>query len=270
MNTSSPATIVLVGCGKMGSAMVQGWTSKNLLKHAYILDPNGLPEELQGNDRISLETAENIDFSTIDAVILAIKPQIMADVCANLKPYIDENTPLLSIAAGQSIAKLQSYFQENQPVIRSMPNTPAAIGKGITAAITSHTVSHETKTLAEQLLQASGDMIWLDDEAQMDAVTALSGSGPAYVFYLMEVMMQAGKDIGLSAKNADKLARQTVIGAAALAETENKTSAAILRENVTSPGGTTAAALEKLMDGRMQELFSEALTAAKDRSIELS
>ncbi|NQZ13365.1 MAG: pyrroline-5-carboxylate reductase [Alphaproteobacteria bacterium] len=270
MNTLSPATILLAGCGKMGSAMVQGWISKNLLKHTYILDPNGLPDELQGNDCISLETPENIDFSTIDLVVLAVKPQIMADVCATMKPHINENTPLLSIAAGQSITGLQSYFQENQPVIRSMPNTPAAIGKGITAAITSHTVSHETKSLAEQLLQASGDIIWLDDEAYMDAVTALSGSGPAYVFYLIEIMTQAGKDIGLSAQHAEKLARQTVIGASALAETENQTSAATLRENVTSPGGTTAAALDKLMDGRMQELFTEALTAAKDRSIELS
>lgn len=271
MVSMKPLRIILVGCGKMGSSMMQGWLKNNLIESAYILDPHGIPDELKGSDKLTYTTAiTDIDMSSIDLIVLAIKPQIMESVCKNLAPHVPQTTPLLSIAAGQSIASISKYFKENQPVIRSMPNTPAAIGKGITAAISSHTVSHETQVNVSNLLESSGQLIWLDDESQMDAVTALSGSGPAYIFHLIEVMTQSGVHIGLSEKNATQLARQTVIGAAHLAEAQSNTPANVLRENVTSPNGTTAAALEKLMDGRIQDIYDEALSAAKARSIELS
>lgn len=271
MPNNRPLRIVLVGCGKMGSSMMQGWLKNNLIESAYILDPHGISEELKGNDKLThAQSTADIDMSVIDLIVLAVKPQIMETVCQDLAPHVPETTPILSIAAGQSIASITQYFKENQPVIRSMPNTPASIGKGITAAITSHAVSHETKLATTALLTSSGELVWLKDESQMDAVTALSGSGPAYIFHLIEVMTQSGIKLGLSEDQAIQLARQTVIGAAHLAEAQSDTPAAILRENVTSPGGTTAAALEKLMDGRLQDIYDDALNAAKERSIELS
>lgn len=264
--------IILVGCGKMGSAMMHSWLKSNLVNHAFILDPHEISSDLKENERLThINNAQNLGDFTPDIIILAVKPQIMHDVCSNLSPYISNNTPIMSIAAGQSIQSIRSHLsQENQPVIRVMPNTPAAIGKGISAAISSHGVSHETKTNVSALLQATGEIIWLKDENQMDAVTALSGSGPAYIFYLIEVMTKSGIKIGLSEEQSSKLARQTVIGSARLAEEESNVPASTLRENVTSKGGTTEAALEKLMDGRMQDIFDEALLSAKKRSIELS
>lgn len=271
MPLSQPLNIVLVGCGKMGSSMMQGWLKNDLIKHSFILDPNGISEELKGNEKLThAQTVADIDMSTINLIILAVKPQLMEAVCKDLAPHIPATIPLLSIAAGQSIRRITKYFLENQPVIRSMPNTPAAIGKGITAAITNHNVSHETKQAVTALLKSSGDLIWLNDEAQMDAVTALSGSGPAYIFHIIETLTRSGVHIGLSEAHATQLARQTVIGAAHLAEAQNQTPACVLRENVTSPNGTTAAALDKLMDGRLQDIYDEALSAAKARSIELS
>lgn len=266
-----PLHIVLVGCGKMGSSMMQGWLKNNLIESATILDPHGISEELKSSDKlVHAQTAADIDMSVIDLIALAVKPQIMKVVCNDLSPHVPETTPILSIVAGQSIARITKYFKENQPVIRSMPNTPAAIGKGITAAISNHSVSHETEKAVTALLTSSGELVRLDDESQMDAVTALSGSGPAYIFHLIEVMTQSGIKLGLSEEQAIQLARQTVIGAAHLAEAQSETPASNLRENVTSPGGTTAAALEKLMDGRLQDIYDEALSAAKARSIELS
>lgn len=255
----------------MGASMLQGWLSKNLVQTAYIIDPNGVPEYFTGNKRVIHES--NIDalpFKDIDLVILAIKPQIMAQICKELADHIHEATPLLSIAAGQSLSGMAQHFKEGQPIIRSMPNTPAAIGAGMSAAISNHTVSHETKALVQALLRASGEFIWLDNEPLMDAVTALSGSGPAYVFHLIETLSKAGERIGLSAEQAAIMARQTVIGSASLAAHDSKTTPSELRKNVTSPGGTTEAALKVLMDGRLQDIYDEALLAAKNRGIELS
>jgi len=202
--------------------------------------------------------------------MLATKPQIMDNICAGLKDHLHKDTLILSIAAGKSIAYFEGYFGNDHPIIRTMPNTPAAIGKGITVACPNAAVSAAQKKNAETLLKAGGLVDWLEDENLLNAVTALSGSGPAYIFHLIETLAKTGEQIGLSRDLAEKLARQTVIGSAALAEDDEGTPASQLRKNVTSPGGTTQAALEILMDGRLEEIYKEALNAAKTRGEELS
>lgn len=271
MSVSTRYHIALVGCGKMGASMMHGWLKNDLIGHGYCLDPNGLPDPFQQEKRVSLlPHPGDLKSLALDLIILAVKPQIMPTVCGDIASYIGETTPILSIAAGQSIATIAKYLHPDQPIIRAMPNTPAAIGKGMTAAITGQNVSRETKSSITALIECSGDLVWLDNETQMDAVTALSGSGPAYVFHLIEVMAEAGINLGLPSDQAQQLARQTVIGAAYLADDQKDLSARVLRENVTSPGGTTAAALDVLMDGRLQDIYNEALLAAKNRCLALS
>ncbi len=264
--------IGLAGCGKMGSAMVRAWLDRGLVSSLDILDPNGLPDFLQGNKLITGFTdeaafARNAD--TWDALILAIKPQMLQQFAASM-PAMPQRVPILSIMAGQTILKTSLAFGGNRPVIRAMPNTPAAIGKGATVACACPETTPAQRAMVQSLLGCLGLFEWLDDESLLDAVTALSGSGPAYVFYLIEAMAKAGIKAGLPADMAMKLARQTVIGAAALAETDADIAPAKLRENVTSPNGTTAAALEILMDGRLQDILTHSVEKACRRSKEIS
>ena len=267
--TAHRYSLTLVGCGKMGSALLSGWISKNLLSRAVIIEPNDVPEFLLAHKEVThLRQAGHTPVDT-DIVILATKPQTLAQAVGAMKNNTSKDALILSIAAGQSLAALESFFAAGQPVVRSMPNTPAAIGKGVSAAITNRHVSDKQKAMASRLLEASGTVSWIADESLMDAITALSGSGPAYVFYLIEALAKAGETIGLAPQLSMSLARQTVIGSAALAEDSSDTPADILRKNVTSPGGTTEAALKILMDGKFQALLNEALKAAKDRGIEL-
>ena len=252
----------------MGGALLKGWLDSRIDATFSVIDPHDIPFTHIDHFRDTAEAAKTL--TQTDAVILAVKPQIMAAICEALKEHLPGDALLLSIAAGQSLSTYEHYFGSTQPTIRAMPNTPAAIGKSITVAITNEAVSKDHKALASTLLKTVGKLEWLDDETLMDAVTALSGSGPAYVFYLIEALAKAGIETGLPESLAMKLARQTVIGAAALAETEEQTNAQTLRENVTSPGGTTEAALEVLTDGRIQKLFDEALSAAKKRSRNLN
>lgn len=264
--------IGLAGCGKMGTAMVRGWISSGLLSHVDILDPNGLPAELTGKSVITGCTDE-ASFGKFakdwDLLVIAIKPQIMEDFCVKIAPMLPPSLPILSIAAGQTIGSFQKRLGD-RPVIRSMPNTPAAIGKGMTVACASPDVENNVRNAANALLSAMGHVEWTDREDLLDAVTAVSGSGPAYVFYLIEALAEAGTKSGLTPEMSMALARQTVIGAAALAEKDSDTPADILRANVTSPNGTTAAALATLMDGRWQALMDEAVAKATARSKELS
>ncbi len=260
--------IALIGCGKMGGAMLRGWVASNIAERIYVLEPAGLPEEFQNTTSVQgLTSADAIP--PADVVILAVKPQAMNDVCKTLSARISTDTLILSIAAGQKIANFEAHFGMRQPVIRAMPNTPAAIGAGITVAVANTHASDEQRETADTLLKSIGFVEWAKDESVMDAVTALSGSGPAYLFHLIEVMADAGVQSGLEPDFAMKLARQTVIGSAALAASESETSAAQLRKNVTSPGGTTEAALN-VLTGEMQDLFNRALAAATNRSKELS
>jgi pyrroline-5-carboxylate reductase len=260
--------ITLLGCGKMGTALLRGWLASGMKAVFHVVEPYGLPQEFAGVSLVHHhKTAGEAPAS--DVYILAVKPQMMDEACRALKAPKD--SLILSIAAGQTIPAFEARFGTAQPIIRTMPNTPAAIGKGITVAVANAHVKAAQKDMATQLLHATGQVEWADNETLMDAVTAVSGSGPAYVFLLIEAMGAAGVKAGLPADLAMKLARQTVIGAAALAEADQDVDAATLRKNVTSPGGTTEAALKVLMrDGGMQALMDEAVLAAERRGKELA
>lgn len=253
--------------------MAQGWLNADMMSALTILDPAPLPDSLSKSPIIThIKGADQIDSiqTPPDFVLVAVKPQMMKQVCQSIQPAIPKSATLISIAAGTPIALFEEIFGADQPVIRTMPNTPAAIGQGITVAMPNTNTTQQQQDGAAQLLGVSGKLQWIEDESIFHAITALSGSGPAYIFLLIETMTKAGIDIGLEPGMAEALARQTVVGSAALAAHEKLTNAAQLRENVTSPGGTTQAALEVLMDGRLDELYKEALKAAKDRSLALS
>ena len=263
--------ITLVGCGNMGSALLESWLRSFPDFEFGVVEPNALPRDIENKVIHVGKAADMSNFlEDSDIVILAVKPQIMSDVCLDLKPFIDKEALILSIAAGQSLANFEGYFSDWQPVIRCMPNTPAAIGKGATVAVANENVSFEQKSITKNLLSNAGLFEWVEDEALLNAVTAVSGSGPAYVFHLIEMLEAAAIETGLSPDLSAKLARQTIIGAAALAEDQEKTPASTLRENVTSPGGTTAAALETLMNGELQDIYIKAILDAKKRSEELN
>lgn len=264
-------SVWMVGAGKMGQALYQGWIKAALpITHITLIDPQPQPADLK------LRTTDHWisqpdEQDQPDILVLAIKPQLIADTLAAYQRVIRPDTLILSIAAGTAIATLTALLgNPQQPVIRTMPNTPAMVGAGITAAYANASVSDHQRTVAQSLLQAVGDMVWLDDENQMHAVTAVSGSGPAYVFALIEAMAAAGMAQGLSAELAMQLARQTVIGSGVLAASQPDVSAAILRQNVTSPGGTTAAGLGVLQGAQgLDTLLTNTIAAAALRSKEL-
>lgn len=256
--------MVLLGCGKMGSAMLAGWLAAGLPSNkVWVLDP--APSEwLQG-------TGVHINAGLPDSpavALIAVKPQMMGDALPGLQA-LGAGTVVLSVAAGTPIAAFEAAFGD-VPVIRAMPNTPAAVGRGITAIVGNAAATAAQMDLAEALLSAVGQVVRLDDEAQMDAVTAVSGSGPAYVFHLIETLAAAGQAEGLPADLAMALAKATVGGAGQLAEDADE-GPGQLRINVTSPNGTTQAALEVLMDETdgFPALLRRAVKAAADRSREL-
>jgi pyrroline-5-carboxylate reductase len=263
--------IALFGCGKMGSALLRGWHMAGFTELS-VIDPHELGPDLVPMVRRQYRDQQHMNnLPAIDVVVLAVKPQRVADVCRHIKPIIKPDTLILSIAAGRTVSGIVADLYDHQPIIRAMPNTPAAIGHGVTGTFANAYTQPQHRQLAQDLLRAVGKIVWIDDEAMLDAVTALSGSGPAYVFLLIEVMTQAGEKLGLPHDVAQTLARETVIGSAALADMEAATPASTLRQNVTSPGGTTAAALEILNDtGTLQRLFDKALEAARTRARELS
>ncbi len=269
MNDVSSRGLVLLGCGKMGSAMLQGWLAGGLkASSVWILDP--YPSEwLQAlvHDGLHLNT----DIPDNPAVVLiAVKPQMMHDALPVLKPLGAGQTLFVSVAAGTPMSLYEQALGLGTPIVRSMPNTPAAVGRGITALVGNDSATEAHITLTETLLSAVGQTVRLDDEGQMDAVTAVSGSGPAYVFHLIETLAAAGVAEGLPAEMSMRLAKATVGGAGQLAE-DAPEDPAQLRVNVTSPGGTTAAALNVLMDDAQgfPELLKRAVAAAAARSREL-
>ena len=269
--------ITLLGCGKMGSAMLEGWLADTDLDANFtIIEPHQTHLGwLQGQKSVRLYAdcaAANADGAPVSTmIVLAVKPQMMDDAIAGLGNMKHADCAYLSIAAGISTGWLKQRLGDAAIVIRAMPNTPAAIGKGITAlyADAPNQASNQARNLASQLLAAVGQVVHVQDEALMDGVTALSGSGPAYVFLMVEAMTDAGIKAGLPDDLAGELAKATVCGAGALLAAVD-TAPAILRENVTSKGGTTAAALAVLMahDG-LASLMTNAVAAAKARSIEL-
>lgn len=270
LSALAPRGVTLLGCGKMGGAMLEGWLASGLAPASVtVIDPN--PTE-----RLKALAAEGLtlnpaSLAPADVCILAVKPQMMGAAAPQVAGLAASGTLYLSIAAGTPIAAFESLFGAGAAIVRAMPNTPAAVGRGISALIGNARVSEAQMRLAETLLAAVGETVRLGDESQMDAVTALSGSGPAYVFHLIEAMEAAGVAAGLPPEMAARLARVTVQGAGELARLSPE-SPAQLRINVTSPGGTTAAALSVLMaeGAGMTELMTRGVAAAAARSRELA
>lgn len=262
--------LVLVGCGKMGTALLDGWLRQGLEPKCFtVIDPKP-SDHLENLAKDGLRL--NADMPSNPAiVVLAVKPQMMGDVLPQLKSLGGGSSVFLSIAAGTPISRFEDSFGADTPIIRAMPNTPSAIGQGITALVGNKRVQPADLDLADGLMQAVGKTVRLENENQMDAVTGVSGSGPAYVFLMMEAMTKAGVAEGLPENLALELARTTVAGAGALAVSDD-TKPEQLRVNVTSPKGTTEAALKVLMreSNGLAELMREAVAAAADRGRELA
>jgi pyrroline-5-carboxylate reductase len=262
--------LILVGAGKMGGALLEGWLRAGLdPKSAIVLEPRpaGQISALASRGvRINPGTGE---LTNVEAIVIAVKPQIATQALPPLAPMIGAATIAVSIMAGRTIQSIADALERPCALVRAMPNTPAAIGRGITVAV-ARDANAAQRDLAHRLLVATGTVEWIEDEALMDAVTAVSGSGPAYVFLLAEALTQAGVAAGLPPALAVKLARETVAGSGELLHRETL-DAAVLRENVTSPGGTTAAALEVLMgkDG-LAALMTAAVAAATKRARDLA
>ncbi|RYE88455.1 MAG: pyrroline-5-carboxylate reductase, partial [Hyphomicrobiales bacterium] len=257
-----------VGAGKMGLALARGWVAGGLPPDQLVLiDPKPLEPTAAFAAEHRLRLLESPIGILTHVMVMAVKPQVMKQVMAEVQPAVGAQTLVLSIAAGISIRTLSEGLQTER-VIRAMPNTPAQLGKGISGAV-GHRISETDRQVADALLGAAGDVVWFEEEGKLDAVTAVSGSGPAYVFYLVEALAAAAMRQGIEPAQAMHLARQTVIGAAALMEADPQP-ASILRENVTSPKGTTYAALQVLMaaDG-LEPLLDKAVLAARLRSEEL-
>ena len=278
MNEAGAGPIFLVGAGRMGSALLKGWLAQGIAPDRIFVQEPSL-----GGDVAALIRDAGIGTGTPPAlptapavVVIAVKPQAMDDVLPSLAALTGRDTLVISIAAGTTIANIARHFAPDAAIVRAMPNTPAAVGRGITALYANAFVQPGQRDACAALLGAVGETVWLADEAQMDAVTALSGSGPAYVFLLAECMAKAGEAAGLAPELAAKLARATVSGAGELLRLSDLDPAE-LRRNVTSPGGTTAAALRVLMGeadcgdaGPLEAIFREAVEAAALRSRELA
>ena len=261
--------LLLVGCGKMGGAMLEGWLARGLAaSNVVVAEPVEAIRPYKPGLRVVASSGEVAE--TPEIVVLAVKPQSMDSVLPDLKRFADKGAVFLSIAAGKTLGYFATHLGGGAKLVRSMPNTPAAVRQGITVATAVSAVSAAEKKRCHELLEAVGEVLWVDDEALMDPVTALSGSGPAYVFLLVEAMAAAGAKLGLAPDMAMQLARATVSGSGELLR-QSSEPASQLRVNVTSPGGTTAAALKVLMaaDG-IQPVFDRALAAASRRSKELA
>ena len=265
--------VVLVGCGNMGHAMLSGWLKSGKLKphEVFVVEPN---EALRARaaERGALAGASAAEMPRETAptlVIFAVKPQVMRDVVPAYRRFAGMGATYLSIAAGTRIAVFEEILGSTAAIVRCMPNTPAAVGKGMMVTFANPNVTKEASAFVADLLSASGEVTSIADEGLMDAVTAVSGSGPAYIFHFIESLTAAGEAAGLPPETAKLLAMQTVYGAACLAKESSETPTR-LREQVTSPNGTTAAALGVLMGGdRLKMLLTEAVEAARKRSVEL-
>jgi len=260
----------MIGCGHMGGAIARGILNRSAVSSLNIIKPTALPDDLASRAAYysTIDDASGLDQAQI--CMLAVKPQKLDGVCEALAPCLPESCLVLSVAAGKTLGGIAKHFPAAQPVIRIMPNTPAAIGKGASVLCANEAASAGHKDMAAHIMQSCGTVEWLDDERLMNAVTGVSGSGPAYLFYFIEALENAGRAAGLPGDLAAALARQTIIGAAALAEDQADITPATLRENVTSPGGTTAAALDILMKGTLEDLIKDAVQAAAKRGEELS
>ena len=271
--TQWPNRVVLVGAGKMGGAMASGWLEAGLAASSLaILEPD--PSAEVATLASACGAALNPEIAALappDVLALAVKPQSFGPVAAQMAPLAGKGTLVLSILAGKTIANLRARLPQARAFVRAMPNTPAAIRRGVTAAFANSEVSAGQRRWSEILFGAVGSFYWLEDETAIDAVTAISGSGPAYVFALTEALAAAAERLGLAADLSMRLARGTVEGAGELMRRESAAAPATLRRNVTSPGGTTAAALAVLQGaGGLDDLMTRAAAAARARAAELA
>ncbi len=269
-----PGRLVLLGAGKMGQAMLDGWLARGLSpRKVTVLEPQAakpVKALTRRGLKLNPKASDKGKHAPATAIAIAVKPQSAPEALPALAPHVGKGTLVISIMAGRTIGFLEDALPAGTAIVRAMPNTPAAIGRGITVAVANGKVSARQRKQASELLAAIGAVEWVREEALMDAVTAVSGSGPAYVFLLAEAMTQAGIAAGLPAALAARLARETVAGSGELLH-RSELDAATLRQNVTSPGGTTAAALEVLMGpGGFDALLSRAIAAATRRSRELA
>ncbi len=269
-----PVTVLLAGGGKMGGALLDGWLKRGM-------DPAGITVIEPGGETaaalrrrcpvtVLAQGSDLADDGVPDVVVLAVKPQVMDDAAAGYARFAAAGCVFLSIAAGRTIGYFHRILGVDAAIVRAMPNTPAAIGRGITVACANAKVSDDQRSLCDDLLEAVGEVAWVDDEALLDPVTAVSGGGPAYVFLLAECIARAGVEAGLPEDLAARLARATVAGAGEMLARSAETPET-LRHNVTSPGGTTAEALKVLIaDDGLAPLFAKAIARATERSRELA
>lgn len=264
--------ICFIGGGNMASSLISGLiNNQHNARDITVTDP-----DQNKLDQLSQQFSINTDVDNLKAIenanviVLAVKPQVLKEVCDSLKDSVCKNRPLIiSIAAGIRSTDIDRWLGGNNAIVRCMPNTPALIQAGATGLFANNNTLSEQKTTADNILSSAGITLWVDNEAQLDAVTAVSGSGPAYFFLFLEAMQKAGKELGLDEETAGLLAKQTALGAARMA-LEGNDNAATLRSKVTSKGGTTAAAIASFEKNHFSDIISQALTAAHDRAIELA
>ncbi len=262
--------IGIIGAGNMAQALISGLVKQGFQHGLIAADPSAEARNaVTAHYQIKTTADNSAAVSDVDAIILAVKPQIMAAALASIKASVDQRQLVISIAAGIPSTAISAGLTAHQPVVRAMPNTPALIGAGISGMVANQYVNASQRQLAKRILEATGEAVWLPDETQMDAVTAVSGSGPAYFFLLLEALTQAGEKIGLEPATAARLALATGAGACRLAS-QSELSPGELRARVTSPGGTTAAALDVLQGGGFNELLEQAVSAARQRGAELA
>ena len=266
----SKTRIAFIGAGNMASSLIGGLLAKGLdAAQIRASDPGAETRaKVAAEHGIELFADNAQAIQDADVIVIAVKPQAMKAVCQDLRPHLQPHQLLVSIAAGITCASLLNWLG-SQPLVRCMPNTPALLGKGVSGLFATADVTAEQRQQAEQLLSAVGIVVWVDSEAQIDAVTAVSGSGPAYFFLLIEAMTAAGVKLGLPQDIAEQLAAQTALGAAQMAVSSD-VDAAELRRRVTSPGGTTQAAIESFQAGGFEALVETALGAAAHRSAEMA
>lgn len=263
--------IGFIGAGNMANSLIRGLLAKGANSdNIYVADID--THKLQQlSDDCRIHSASMADIARLcNVIVLAVKPQVMKTVCQELAQELAARPALIvSIAAGITLGNLQNWFGQQAGIVRCMPNTPALVGKGATGLFANDSVSDAQKDIAASILSSVGLSVWVDREADIDSVTALSGSGPAYFFLFMEAMQSAALELGLSKELARQLTYQTALGAAELAQSSAEDTA-VLRRNVTSPGGTTEAAIKQFTDGGLETLVKKALQAAHTRSIALA
>ena len=263
-------TIGFIGAGNMAYALISGLIRNGFNAQNIMLSDTDTELLSQRHAEFNLEVfTDNVELaSQCDVVVFAVKPQILSIVCKELQTHIDHHPLMISIAAGVRATDINRWLGGDTAIVRSMPNTPALLGKGATGMVANDAVSGKQKALAEQILGAVSECLWVEDEKMLDAVTALSGSGPAYFFLMIESMAKAGVALGLDEKTAEQLSIQTALGASMMAS-KGEDSAHELRAKVTSPNGTTQAAIESFQDQNLEMIVSHAMRAAFDRAREM-